>query len=90
MELENVGDQPTKKGPINGGNVGIASDDTSPCLASDKTIKEESKNPSCHGTNNNLSHSSLSHIRIYQRLHAEVNQSISKSVMASVSLHIIE
>jgi len=66
MELENVGDQPTKKGPINGGNVGIASDDTSPCLASDKTIKEESQNSPYDCADYYLNHSFFSHNQIYQ------------------------
>jgi hypothetical protein len=66
MELENIGYEPAKKGPVNGGNVRIARNDTGPCFASDKTVKEEAKNSTNDSADYYLNHSFFSHNRIYQ------------------------
>ena len=60
-ELKDVSDEPAQEGPINGRYIGISSDDACPCFASDKTIKEESKNPSHDHADNNWYHSFFSH-----------------------------
>lgn len=66
MELENISNESTQEGPIKSGKIGIARNDTSPSLTSDKTIEEESKYSSHDHSDSNGNHSFLSHSRIYQ------------------------